>query len=65
MAMIIWGEFFPVEEHLLALHLAYWQVTHWAAIDPGAIAFLGALADSVSKERAWINGLGREEWKVE
>ena len=33
------GVIFPVEELLLALHLAYWQVTHWVAVDPGAIAF--------------------------
>ena len=28
---------------------SYWRVTHWAAVDPGAIAFLGTLADSVGE----------------
>ena len=48
--MIIWGGVvFPVEELLLALHFTYWHVTHWAVVGLGAIAFLGALVDSVSE----------------
>ena len=63
------GVTFPVEELLLVLHFTFWHVTHWAGADPGAIAFLGALVDSVvERVRRGINGLGREAkeaWKVE
>ena len=47
------GVIFQEEGLLLALHFTDWHVTHWAAVDPGAVASLGGF-----RGRAARRGLG-------